>query len=289
MFLFLCCAALTAPLPYTSTKGKKGERIQNGDLPRTVLFDMTNEPTAAGKSKEDKADLQANSIISAPVTDVPEASSKQVPCTEGDIERAAQGSPDSKIPNEITPDSPLAQPLKAKPRKSYELGLVSSTLAEESDSVETKGQSSHGLGVTQSSCQDGVIETGSAVPPTPAVSSASIADPDNGKPSLQCPCDSEHLRPHPLMQPIVQACSKKSDPRSFFAMFCSLPHCKIPGQPHCDRWPSLRPSKVRPSQVSSCFGSTRAAAADPCATHPLPTSSLHISDAAHRLDHAQST
>ena len=38
-------AALTAPLPYTSSKTRKGAASRQAVLPRAVLFDMTNNPT----------------------------------------------------------------------------------------------------------------------------------------------------------------------------------------------------------------------------------------------------
>jgi hypothetical protein len=38
-------AALTAPLPYTASKARKGTGARQADLPRAVLFDMTNDAT----------------------------------------------------------------------------------------------------------------------------------------------------------------------------------------------------------------------------------------------------
>ncbi len=39
-------AALTAPLPYnTASKARKGAATRQADLPRAVLFDMTNDAT----------------------------------------------------------------------------------------------------------------------------------------------------------------------------------------------------------------------------------------------------
>lgn len=46
------CAALTAPLPYTSSKTRKGGASRQADLPRAVLFDMTNNPTPQDDQEE---------------------------------------------------------------------------------------------------------------------------------------------------------------------------------------------------------------------------------------------
>ena len=45
-------AALTAPLPYTSSKTRKGGASRQADLPRAVLFDMTNNPTPQDVQEE---------------------------------------------------------------------------------------------------------------------------------------------------------------------------------------------------------------------------------------------
>jgi len=42
---FSVSAALTAPLPYTGSKARKGAASRQADLPRAVLFDMTNDAT----------------------------------------------------------------------------------------------------------------------------------------------------------------------------------------------------------------------------------------------------
>ena len=50
--LFGMSAALTAPLPYTSSKTRKGGASRQADLPRAVLFDMTNNPTPQDAQEE---------------------------------------------------------------------------------------------------------------------------------------------------------------------------------------------------------------------------------------------
>lgn len=44
---FFCFAALTAPLPYAAGKSGKTGYDKDTDLPRAVLFDVTNEAGAA--------------------------------------------------------------------------------------------------------------------------------------------------------------------------------------------------------------------------------------------------
>ena len=46
-------AALTAPLPYTASKSRKPALNKDKDLPRAVLFDMTNEADPSGTSISD--------------------------------------------------------------------------------------------------------------------------------------------------------------------------------------------------------------------------------------------
>ena len=51
---FLACAALTAPLPYTASKGRKPAADKDNDLPRAILFDVTNEANGAQKQSPAK-------------------------------------------------------------------------------------------------------------------------------------------------------------------------------------------------------------------------------------------
>lgn len=53
--IFTSCshAALTAPLPYTASKSRKPALNKDDDLPRAVLFDMTNEADPSGTSISD--------------------------------------------------------------------------------------------------------------------------------------------------------------------------------------------------------------------------------------------
>lgn len=64
--------ALTAPLPYTSSKSRNAVSTKHADLPRTVLFDMTNEATAEIASPE-PADKQVPTLEEASHTDPSEA------------------------------------------------------------------------------------------------------------------------------------------------------------------------------------------------------------------------
>lgn len=70
-------AALTAPLPYTASKSRKPALSKDDDLPRTVLFDVTNEPESSGPGTEGTTKLKETADIGEEEISI--AAAKQTP------------------------------------------------------------------------------------------------------------------------------------------------------------------------------------------------------------------
>jgi hypothetical protein len=70
-------AALTAPLPYTASKARKGTASRQADLPRAVLFDMTNDATPQESEAPDSPRDEEISTVGDDADSVPTQSLEQ--------------------------------------------------------------------------------------------------------------------------------------------------------------------------------------------------------------------
>ena len=92
---FSCSAALTAPLPYTSSKGRNAASTKHADLPRAVLFDMTNDALPEDSNPEPAAGADLDTAAQTPC--IEETQSADSASAKAAAEDAEQGDFDTSL------------------------------------------------------------------------------------------------------------------------------------------------------------------------------------------------